>query len=580
MTWRDYAQGAYRMRGIGKGQTIRMLVIPEIKELVRAAKNLCGQGDVTDDTFVTDAAAWLYLNGMKSEQMQSIVLSKQDVQNLARKTALRNVMGAVETGHLDRYARNQLTKHCIEYFEEAVSLSPADTIDAPKSFAEHLQSLADAGRRMQLIDGGSDWAAVQEIIRRLQDASGEAAQGLDGMMEQEQEQEEQKQKEQEQELEIIILPQHDEGRRDPLRWDIRLLQQHTPTPETLGFSYPLADFETPRKFSQEERRAMRDHAAALGVMMTDAEIDLTLARQSGSVKLGFPPSTLVTHNFCDAKETAGRRRSLRHACAVLHWSSGGDSPGTRVSAIALTLAEAETIRCAIQQRHRVIAKSQLQISLVSSSSVVASTEAAREAAPQLVPQPGSEAVRERPLGSERDQVCLVFFNGDRDNLTRSHGKTLMECLQGSTRHERLSWWESVCDMRRSTHQGGWRSVPSLLSLFSLDSTEQLSKIELLRKAVADTMDEAGLTVIDVDLNNDGCIQLDELVEFISRLFGRNAAALQPSRLDIEALVRDADASNDGVLQYDEFRACARTLYLTGYRSGVVQPFWCNRSDFF
>ena len=71
MTWRDYAQGAYRMRGIGKGQTIRMLVIPEVRSLVDEAKQLCGQGPVTDATFVTDAAAWLYLNGMKSEQMQS-----------------------------------------------------------------------------------------------------------------------------------------------------------------------------------------------------------------------------------------------------------------------------------------------------------------------------------------------------------------------------------------------------------------------------------------------------------------------------------------------------------------------------
>ena len=51
MTWRDYAQGAYRMRGIGRGQTIRMLVIPEVKGLVRESKQLCGQGDATDATF-------------------------------------------------------------------------------------------------------------------------------------------------------------------------------------------------------------------------------------------------------------------------------------------------------------------------------------------------------------------------------------------------------------------------------------------------------------------------------------------------------------------------------------------------
>jgi hypothetical protein len=33
MTFRDYAQGAYRMRGIGKGQTIALYIIPEVKKV-------------------------------------------------------------------------------------------------------------------------------------------------------------------------------------------------------------------------------------------------------------------------------------------------------------------------------------------------------------------------------------------------------------------------------------------------------------------------------------------------------------------------------------------------------------------
>jgi len=30
MTFRDYAQGAFRMRGIGTGQTIELFIIPEV----------------------------------------------------------------------------------------------------------------------------------------------------------------------------------------------------------------------------------------------------------------------------------------------------------------------------------------------------------------------------------------------------------------------------------------------------------------------------------------------------------------------------------------------------------------------
>ena len=34
MTFRDYAQGAYRMRGIGQGQRIVLFVIPEVQRLI------------------------------------------------------------------------------------------------------------------------------------------------------------------------------------------------------------------------------------------------------------------------------------------------------------------------------------------------------------------------------------------------------------------------------------------------------------------------------------------------------------------------------------------------------------------
>lgn len=35
MNFRDYAQGAFRMRGIGKGQKIKLIIIPEVAKLIR-----------------------------------------------------------------------------------------------------------------------------------------------------------------------------------------------------------------------------------------------------------------------------------------------------------------------------------------------------------------------------------------------------------------------------------------------------------------------------------------------------------------------------------------------------------------
>ena len=36
MVWRDYAQGVFRMRGVGRGQKIRVVVLPEVRRLLES----------------------------------------------------------------------------------------------------------------------------------------------------------------------------------------------------------------------------------------------------------------------------------------------------------------------------------------------------------------------------------------------------------------------------------------------------------------------------------------------------------------------------------------------------------------
>ena len=110
MTFRDYAQGAFRMRGIGKGQTIELFIIPEVMRLIgdQEARLLARQGQGppsphgTDPFAVqpanapaphgsagrkllVDVAAWLTVNGMKSENMQFRMLCDQSINNVSRK---------------------------------------------------------------------------------------------------------------------------------------------------------------------------------------------------------------------------------------------------------------------------------------------------------------------------------------------------------------------------------------------------------------------------------------------------------------------------------------------------------------
>ncbi len=93
MTFRDYAQGAFRMRGIGQGQTLELFVIPEVMERIsKHVRLLSGANSnklqIATQTYGNDllslgpfhsqapqnllvsVASWLTLNGMKSENMQ------------------------------------------------------------------------------------------------------------------------------------------------------------------------------------------------------------------------------------------------------------------------------------------------------------------------------------------------------------------------------------------------------------------------------------------------------------------------------------------------------------------------------
>lgn len=94
MTFRDYAQGAFRMRGIGQGQTLELFIIPEVMERINkhvrllsgirsGSQQITGQANgnsllslgpvqptLAPQNLLVHVASWLTLNAMKSENMQ------------------------------------------------------------------------------------------------------------------------------------------------------------------------------------------------------------------------------------------------------------------------------------------------------------------------------------------------------------------------------------------------------------------------------------------------------------------------------------------------------------------------------
>ena len=101
MTFRDLAQGAFRMRGIAKGQRVRMLIIPEVEDLIarelaaaklpapptRALSQLDSLLAPAERSrrVLTACVAWLTINAMRAERVQFNQLCVQNVTNVFRK---------------------------------------------------------------------------------------------------------------------------------------------------------------------------------------------------------------------------------------------------------------------------------------------------------------------------------------------------------------------------------------------------------------------------------------------------------------------------------------------------------------
>ena len=88
---REYSQGAWRMRGIGIGQTITALVPPVVASLVIKSTSAC----TPPPTAAQALAAWLLLNGVKSEQTQFKQLCVQNLDHLYRRRAFNSLLGTV-----------------------------------------------------------------------------------------------------------------------------------------------------------------------------------------------------------------------------------------------------------------------------------------------------------------------------------------------------------------------------------------------------------------------------------------------------------------------------------------------------
>ena len=63
------------MRGIAKGQTIELFIIPEVKQMVTQHCGAARFGALNNQQLLAGVSGWLVVNAMKSETTQSNILS-------------------------------------------------------------------------------------------------------------------------------------------------------------------------------------------------------------------------------------------------------------------------------------------------------------------------------------------------------------------------------------------------------------------------------------------------------------------------------------------------------------------------
>lgn len=143
MTFRDFSQGAYRMRGIGVGQKVDLLVIPEVKDLINRTLATVKRGHRTPASTqgipearkkealeLQDVTAWLLTNSMKSEHTQNDQLCMQSCANVWRKEAFATLTERIGEFKIDTIDKAEAERQQMQTINP--TLKQATDQSAPK----------------------------------------------------------------------------------------------------------------------------------------------------------------------------------------------------------------------------------------------------------------------------------------------------------------------------------------------------------------------------------------------------------------------------------------------------------------
>ena len=555
MTYRDYAQGAYRMRGITKGQTIHLLATPEVRRFLSdTASTLAGR--ITSKKMEVVSAAWLLLNGIRAEKLQFLQLSQQNIASTWRTTALDTLVRAAEAQHaldpanlgsvLFEGAGAEDARACLDALIETVNLDVPHAVPRAQSFTEELQAmvmehetLVSAGEQKQI------QALLLRQVERTLDPSGADQErgGLEAEVTKEKEREQEQQKEKQQLREEINLFAPSDCAATP--WHVSVLDarkwDEAQAPEPF---YMLRDF-SPRRH----------------------KLTYTSAGQSKTIypvkPIAFPRTLLQTTNFAPFDWAPDKPLRLKNVTFVLEWFPRPADAQTH-RRIIVSLAEAEALRKLIHQRRR------------STASKGVRTDGT-EAALALVLLPANvvlDATHNFPRqdsGAQMHAWSVVHFWNAELFYTKAQRESLLEELSQVDKRGRRAFFEASMLARRRTRTS-WSDTP-IRWCFVFDNREAACALFERANRLRQLMHKAGMDLETacktIDASGDGYLSRSEIYDAMHQL----DPSVTLSFVDELILVMDID--NDAMIMYADFHAFFESEDMVGLESlissGGVPP---------
>jgi len=150
MVFRDYAQGAFRMRGIGKGQTIKLLVVPEIEERIKVEVSIGSGVNVNErppregKEYLQDVISWLNINSMRVDSIQFNLLCEQSCGNIWRKRAFANLKANHRTLHEANCSPALI--RCMAVFRERVDFTIENAVPTSTRYSQKIYDTIEMNR--------------------------------------------------------------------------------------------------------------------------------------------------------------------------------------------------------------------------------------------------------------------------------------------------------------------------------------------------------------------------------------------------------------------------------------------------